>query len=217
MNILHCHLQCNALLVSRYWCLYSAVFPPSESWLVNLNYSHASHVQGGTLCIRCSPCNINELSFLFVAEPIVPCLYFEAELKYAPCRVKQMGFINVETREKIYCDIHDGHLQLPKSSSPTSYEHESFRIPDVVGCAVILSTGHIMFTLDGVPTGQFYEFPSSKPSSMVIENLFPYISCTRIRCNYGQRSFLFEDANSKESLFVSGALLHGLVTDSSQI
>jgi len=156
-------------------------------------------------------------SFMDEIEPIVPCLYFEAELKYAPCRVKQIGFINVETREKIYCDIHDGHLQLPKSSSPTSYEHESFRIPDVVGCAVILSRGHIMFTLDGVPTGQFYEFPSSKPSSMVIENLFPYISCTRIRCNYGQRSFLFEDANSKESLLVSGALLHGLVKDNSQL
>ena len=165
----------------------------------------------------CNTC-INEVSFLVVVtEPVVPCLYFEAELKHAPCRVKQMGFINVETREKIYCDIHDGHLQLPKSSSPTSYEHESFRIPDVVGCAVILSTGHIMFTLDGVPTGQFYEFPSSKPSSMVIENLFPYISCTRIRCNYGQRSFLFEDANSKESLFVIGALLHGLVKGSSQM
>ena len=161
-------------------------------------------------------CNINEVSSV-VAEPIVPCLYFEAEVKYAPCRVKQMGFINVETREKIYCDVHDGHLQLPKSSSPTPYEHESFRIPDVVGCAVILSTGHIMFTLDGVPTGQFYEFPSSKPSSMVIENLFPYISCTRIRCNYGQRSFLFEDANNKESLLVSGALLHGLVKDNSQL
>lgn len=120
-----------------------------------------------------------------------------------------MGFINIETREKLYCDIHDGHLHLPNSSSPSPYEHENFRIPDVVGCAVIVSTGQIMFTLDGVPTGQFYEFPTSKPSSVVIENLFPYISCTRIRCNYGQRSFLFEDANSKESSLVCGSLLHG--------
>lgn len=150
-------------------------------------------------------------------EPVLPCLYFEAELKFAPCRVKQMGFINVETREKFYCDVHDGHLQFPKSSSPTphayTHEQQSFRVPDVVGCAVILSTGQIMFTLDGVATGQFYDFPSSKPSSMVIENLFPYISCTRIRCNYGQRSFLFEDANNKESLVMSGALLHGLVEE----
>lgn len=127
-----------------------------------------------------------------------------------------MGFINLETREKIYCDIHDGHLQLPKSSSPFPYEQENFRVPDVVGCAIIPS-GEIMFTLDGVPTGQFYEFPSSKPSSMVIENIFPYISCTRIRCNYGQRSFLFEDANSKESLYMSGAMLHGLVADNSRL
>ena len=141
----------------------------------------------------------------------MPCLYFEAEMKFAPCRVKQMGFINVETREKIYCDVHDGHLQLPKSSSPSPYEQLSCRVPDVVGCAVILSTGQIMFTLDGVATGEFYDFPSSKPSSMVIENLFPYISCTRIRCNYGQRSFLFEDANNKESLLVSGSLLHDLL------
>lgn len=139
--------------------------------------------------------------FLSVPERLIPCLYFEAELKHAPCRVKQIGFINMATREKMYCDIHDGHLQLPKTSSPATFEQESFRIPDVVGCAVVLTTGQIMFTLDGVPTGQFYDFPTT------IDRLFPYISCTRIRCNYGQRSFLFEDANSKESFSWSGSLL----------
>ena len=140
-------------------------------------------------------CNISRF-FLSVPERVIPCLYFEAELKHAPCRVKQIGFINMATREKIYCDIHDGHLQLPKTSSPSPFEQESFRIPDVVGCAVALTTGQIMFTLDGVPAGQFYDFPTT------IDRLFPYISCTRIRCNYGQRSFLFEDANSKESFFL---------------
>lgn len=135
-------------------------------------------------------------------ERVIPCLYFEAELKHAPCRVKQVGFINLETKEKIYCDIHDGHLQLPKTSSPSSCEQENLRIPDVVGCAVVLTTRQIIFTLDGVPTGQFYEFPAS------IGHLSPYISCTRIRCNYGQRSFLFEDANTKESFSCSGSLLY---------
>ena len=152
--------------------------------------------------------NVN-IDVLYISEPIIPCLYFEAELKHAPCRVKQIGFINVETREKLYCDIHDGHLQLPKSSSASPYEQESFRIPDVVGCAVIVSTGQVMFTLDGVSTGQFYDFPTNKPSPILIENLFPYISCTRIRCNYGQRSFLFEDANSKESFLWTSSLLQG--------
>ncbi|XP_067026328.1 uncharacterized protein [Acropora muricata] len=135
-----------------------------------------------------------------VTKRVIPCLYFEAELKQAPCRVKQMGFINKETKEKIYCDIHDGHLQLPKTSSPSSCEQE--RVPDIVGCAVVLSTGQVMFTLDGVPTGQFYDFPTP------IDRLSPYISCTRIRCNYGQRSFLFEDANTKESFSCSGSLLY---------
>ena len=158
--------------------------------------------------------NVSNITFvnidvLYISEPIIPCLYFEAELKHAPCRVKQIGFINVETREKLYCDIHDGHLQLPKSSSASPYEQESFRIPDVVGCAVIVSTGQVMFTLDGVSTGQFYDFPTNKPSPILIENLFPYISCTRIRCNYGQRSFLFEDANSKESFLWTFSLLQG--------
>ncbi|XP_015759661.1 PREDICTED: uncharacterized protein LOC107338925, partial [Acropora digitifera] len=139
-------------------------------------------------------------TFMCELERVIPCLYFEAELKQAPCRVKQMGFINKETKEKIYCDIHDGHLQLPKTSSPSSCEQE--RVPDIVGCAVVLSTGQVMFTLDGVPTGQFYDFPTP------IDRLSPYISCTRIRCNYGQRSFLFEDANAKESFSCSGSLLY---------
>ena len=137
-----------------------------------------------------------------VSERIMPCLYFEAELKHGPCRVKQMGFINIETREKIYCDIHDGHLQLPKTSGPASFEQQSFRVPDVVGCAVVLTTGQVMFTLDGVPTGQFYDFAAT------FDCLFPYISSTRIRCNYAQRPFLFEDANSKESFSWSGSLLN---------
>ena len=132
----------------------------------------------------------------------MPCLYFEAELKHGPCRVKQMGYINIETREKIYCDIHDGHLQLPKTCGLASCDQQSFRVPDVVGCGCVLSTGQVMFTLDGVPTGQFYDFPVS------FDRLYPYISCTRIRCNYGQRPFLFEDANSKESFAWSGSLLH---------
>lgn len=140
------------------------------------------------------------LFFYWISERVIPCLYFEAELKQAPCRVKQMGFINKETKEKIYCDIHDGHLQLPKTSSPSSCEQE--RVPDIVGCAFVLSTGQVMFTLDGVPTGQFYDFPTP------IDRLSPYISCTRIRCNYGQRSFLFEDANTKESFSCSGSLLY---------
>ena len=122
-----------------------------------------------------------------------------------------MGFINMETKEKIYCDIHDGHLQLPKSSVPSSCEQESLRIPDVVGCAVVLTTGEIMFTLDGVPTGQFYDFPVS------IKSISPYISCTRIRCNYGQRSFLFEDANAKETLSSCSSLLYNCLQSSNAV
>ena len=142
-----------------------------------------------------------------VSEPANPFLYFESELRNAPCRVKQMGFINVETKERIYCDIHDGHLHLPHSSCPAAHEQESYRVPDVVGCAVTLSTGQVMFTLDGVGTGQFYDFPSCKSSSMVVKNLFPYISCSRIRCNYGQRPFLFERANRKTFTLASGILM----------
>lgn len=166
--------------------------------------SHIHHIHKITISIQL----LTPPFVLFlIPEPIIPFLYFEAELKHAPCRVKQIGIINVETREKLYCDVHDGHLTLPNSSSPTSYEQEIFRVPDVVGCGVVMSTGQVMFTLDGVPTRQLYEFPTSKPSSLAIDNFFPYISCTRIRCNYGQQSFLFEDANRKKSSHTCASLL----------
>lgn len=138
----------------------------------------------------------------------MPCLYFEAELKNSPSRIKQMGFFDVDTKEKIFCDIHDGQLLLPQSpdTDPSLVQKECHRAPDVVGCGIMWPAGVVIFTLDGVGTGNFYQFPSDKP--LVIQNMLPYVSCSRIRCNYGQSPFLFEDANLQEVRFAAASVLH---------
>ena len=64
----------------------------------------------------------------------------------------------------------------------------------------------VIFTLDGVGTGKYYPFPSDR--HLDIHNLLPYISCSRIRCNYGQSRFLCEGANFKEVCYAGANLLH---------
>ena len=136
----------------------------------------------------------------------MPCLYFEAELKSAPSRIKQMGFFDVETKEKIFGDIHDGQLLLPRSPDLSPLQKECHRAPDVVGCGIMWPAGVVIFTMDGVGTGKFYQFASDKP--LAIRNLLPYVSCSRIRCNYGQRPFLFENANLREVRLAAASVLH---------
>ena len=142
------------------------------------------------------------------AVPSMPCLYFEAELKNSSSRIKQMGFFDVDTKEKIFCDIHDGQLLLPQSphTAPSLTQKECHRAPDVVGCGIMWPVGLVIFTIDGVGTGKFYQFPSNKP--LVIQHMLPYVSCSRIRCNYGQRPFLFEHANLEEVRFAAASVLH---------
>jgi hypothetical protein len=143
----------------------------------------------------------------FVSDaPSFPCLYFEAELKNSPSKFKQMGFFDPQTGEKMYCDLYDGQLYLPKTSVHSPSSQECYRCPEVVGCGIMWPAGVVIFTLDGVGTGQYYRFPTDKP--LEIHKLLPYVSCSRIRCNYGQRPFLFELANFKEVCYAGANLLH---------
>lgn len=116
-----------------------------------------------------------------------------------------MGFFCTQTGRKIYCDLVDGQLYLPKTSHHTPSNQECYRSPEVVGCGILWPAGIVFFTLDGVGTGQYYQFPTG---ALKINDLFPYISCSRISSNYGQRPFLFEGANFKEVRFAGANLLH---------
>ena len=135
-------------------------------------------------------------------------MYFEAELKHSPSRTKQMGFCDAVTKEKIFCQILDNTLLLPKAISST-VRQEYFTAADVLGCGIMLPAGVVIFTLDGVPTGQFYRLPSEMLLS--VQSLVPYTSCNRVRCNYGQRDFLFEAANIPEVRRAAASFLHNLL------
>lgn len=116
-----------------------------------------------------------------------------------------MGFFCTKTSRKIYCDLVAGQLYLPKTSQHTTSSLECYRGPEVVGCGILWPAGVVFFTLDGVGTGKYYNFPKG---DLNLNDLFPYISCSRISCNYGQKSFLFEGANFKEVSFAGANLLH---------
>lgn len=143
--------------------------------------------------------------FFLLGTPSIPCFYFEAELKNSPSKVKQMGLFCTETSHKIYCDLVDGKLYLPKTTQNTPSSQESYLCPDVVGCGILWPANLVFFTLDGAGTGKYYQFPTR---ALNLNSFFPYISCTRIRCNYGHKPFLFEGANFKEVSFAGANLLH---------
>lgn len=117
-----------------------------------------------------------------------------------------MGFFCTKTGRKIYCEVMGTQLFLPTTSRhATQSDQECYLCPDVVGCGILWPAGIVFFTLDGVGTGKYYQFPSG---TLKLHELFPYISCSRISCNYGQRLFLFEGANFKEVKYAGANLCH---------
>ena len=133
-------------------------------------------------------------------------------MKHSPSRTRQMGFFDAVSKEKIFCQILDNTLLLPKTTQSATRQ-ECFKAPDVVGCGIMWPAGVIIFTLDGVATGHFYHFPSEQ-QPLAIQNILPYLSCSRVSCNYGQRDFLFTDANFPEVRWAGANLLHEHVLDS---
>ncbi|XP_032239903.1 uncharacterized protein LOC5514394 isoform X2 [Nematostella vectensis] len=142
-----------------------------------------------------------------VSEPMsLPCFYFEAELKCASSKVKQIGFVDSKTGQKIFCDVRDDQLYLPAYATRPLEGQTSCKCPDVVGCGVMWPAGVVIFTMDGVGSEHSYTFTPNRP--VEAKNLVPFISCSRIRCNFGQRRFLFEYANSKDVSYTVGTMLH---------
>ncbi|EDO27125.1 predicted protein, partial [Nematostella vectensis] len=142
-----------------------------------------------------------------VSEPMsLPCFYFEAELKCASSKVKQIGFVDSKTGQKIFCDVRDDQLYLPAYAARPLEGQTSCKCPDVVGCGVMWPAGVVIFTMDGVGSEHSYTFTPNRP--VEAKNLVPFISCSRIRCNFGQRRFLFEYANSKDVSYTVGTMLH---------